>query len=64
MTDRNKVTVSNQASAKSAQPAQRWLNATERRAAHFAEVANKQATLKAEAAERRAAREARTEPTT
>jgi hypothetical protein len=56
--------VSNQASAKSAQPAQRWLNATERRAAHFAEVANKQATLKAEAAERRAAREARTEPTT
>ncbi len=61
MTDRNKVTVSTQASA-AVPTAQRWLSATERRAAHFAEVANKQATLKAEAAERRAAREARTDP--
>ncbi len=60
MTDRNKVTVSTQTSA-APQPTPRWLSATERRAAHFAEVANKQADLKREAAERRAARAARAE---
>ena len=58
MADRNKVTVSVQASQQAQQPT-RWLSATERRAAHFAEVANRQAVLKAEAAQRRAARAAR-----
>jgi hypothetical protein len=47
MTARRKVTVSTE-------PPKRPLNTTERRAAQFAAVANKQAELKQEAAERRA----------
>ena len=62
MTDIDKVTAPGQ-TPQAPQPPKRWLSATERRAAHFAEVANKQIVLKAEAAERRAARAARTEPT-
>ncbi len=59
MTEINKPTVSDRAFA--APRPTRYLSATERRAAHFAEVATKQATLKAEAAERRAVRQARTD---
>jgi hypothetical protein len=58
MTARNKVTVSTE--PVSAEPARRRLTTTERRAAQFAEAANKQADLKREAAERLAARQART----
>ena len=47
MPARNKVTVSSE-------PSKRTLSTTERRAAQFAEVANKQAELKQEAADRRA----------
>jgi hypothetical protein len=47
MTVKNKVTVSTE-------PSKRSLSTTERRAAQFAEVADKQAHLKREAAERRA----------
>jgi hypothetical protein len=47
MAAKSKVTVSTE-------PAKRILNTTERRAAQFAEVANRQAELKHEAAERRA----------
>jgi hypothetical protein len=50
MAAKSKVTVSTE-------PAKRILNTTERRAAQFAEVANRQAELKREAAERRAATE-------
>ncbi len=49
MTAKNKVTVSTDRG-------KRAMSATERRAAHFAEIADKQATLKREAAERRANR--------
>jgi hypothetical protein len=47
MAAKSKVTVSTE-------PAKRILSTTERRAAQFAEVANRQAELKREAAERRA----------
>jgi hypothetical protein len=49
MSARSKVTVSTE-------PSKRALSTTERRAAQFAQVANKQAELKQEAAERRARR--------
>jgi len=55
MTAKNHVTVSTEPAAP--QPPKPHLSATERRAAQFAAVANKQADLKREAAERRAARE-------